>query len=83
MLIVCWRIHGIVHYCWLPKNSTLDSPFFYEEVLGSLAQKMQPNSKSSQTFDFDSHGQWKGSPGKGKPKEIECFPIQTHTAATV
>jgi hypothetical protein len=45
MLIVLWGIHGIAHYCWLPKDSTLDSPFFSEDVLSPLAQKMQPNSK--------------------------------------
>jgi hypothetical protein len=45
MLIVFWGIHGIAHYCWLPKDSTLDSPFFCEEVCSPLAQKMQPNSK--------------------------------------
>jgi hypothetical protein len=45
MLIVFWGIHGIAHYCWLPKDSTLDSLFFCEEVLSPLAQKMQPNSK--------------------------------------
>jgi hypothetical protein len=45
MLIIFWRIHGIAHYCWLPKDSTLDWSFFCEEVLSPLAQKMQPNSK--------------------------------------
>jgi hypothetical protein len=45
MLIVFWGIHGIAHYCWFPKDSTLDSPFFYEEVLSPLAQRMQQNSK--------------------------------------
>jgi histone-lysine N-methyltransferase SETMAR len=45
MLIVFWRIHRIVHHCWLPKDSTLDSPFFCEKLLRPLAQKMQPNSK--------------------------------------
>jgi hypothetical protein len=44
---------------------------------------MQPNSKISQTLDFDSYGQCKGSHGKGNPREIRCFPIQTHAAATV
>jgi hypothetical protein len=35
MLIIFWGIHGIAHYCWIPKNSTLDSPFcFCEEILG-------------------------------------------------
>jgi histone-lysine N-methyltransferase SETMAR len=47
MLIVLWGIHGIAHYCWLPKESILNSPFFYEEVLSSLAQKMQPFSKTT------------------------------------
>jgi hypothetical protein len=45
MLIVFWGIHRIAHDCWLPKDSILDSPFFCEEVLSPLAQKMQPNSK--------------------------------------
>jgi hypothetical protein len=39
------------------EDSTLDSPFFCEEVLSLLAQTMQPNSKNSQTLDFDSYGQ--------------------------
>jgi hypothetical protein len=46
MLIAFWGIHGIAHYCWLPKESTLNSPFFCEEVLSPLARKMQPNSKN-------------------------------------
>jgi hypothetical protein len=45
MLIVFWGIHGIAHSCRLPKDSILDSPFFYEEVLGPLTQKMQSDSK--------------------------------------
>jgi hypothetical protein len=45
MLIIFWGIHGIAHDCWLPKDSTLDSPFFWEEVFSPLAQKMQPKSK--------------------------------------
>jgi hypothetical protein len=76
--IVFWGIHGIAHYCWLRKDSISDSPFFCEEVLSPLAQKMQPNSKTSQTLDFDSYGQCKGN-----PKEFGCFWIQTHAAATV
>jgi hypothetical protein len=47
MLIVFWGIHGIAHDRWLPKDNTLDSPFFCEEVLSPLAQKMQPNSKQT------------------------------------
>jgi hypothetical protein len=35
MLTIFWGIHGIAHYCWLPKDSTLDSPFFCEEVLNA------------------------------------------------
>jgi hypothetical protein len=46
MLIVFWGIHGNSHYYWLPKDSTLNSPFFREEVLSPLAQKMQPNAKT-------------------------------------
>jgi hypothetical protein len=45
MLVVFWESHGIAHYCWLPKDSTLDSPFLCEEALNLLAQKMQPNFK--------------------------------------
>jgi hypothetical protein len=45
MLIVFWGIHGIAHYCWLPKDSILDSPFFCEELLRKFPQKMQLNSK--------------------------------------
>jgi hypothetical protein len=30
-----------------PKDSTLDSPFFCEEVLSPLVQQMQPNSKKT------------------------------------
>jgi hypothetical protein len=37
ILIVFSGIHGIAHYCWLPKDNTLDSPFFCEEVLSPLA----------------------------------------------
>jgi hypothetical protein len=47
MLIIFWRIHGIAHYCWLPKDNILDSPFFCEEVLSPLAEKMQPNSNKT------------------------------------
>jgi hypothetical protein len=82
-LLAFWGIHGIAHYCWLAKQSTLDSPFFCEEVLSPLAQKIQPNSKTSQTPDFDSYGQCKGSHSKGNPREIGCFPIQMHATATV
>jgi hypothetical protein len=39
--------HGIAHYCWPSNDNTLDSPFFCEEVLSPLAQKMQPSSKKS------------------------------------
>jgi hypothetical protein len=46
-LIVFWGIHGIAHYCWLPRDSTLDSPFFCKEVCSPLVQKMQPNSKKT------------------------------------
>jgi hypothetical protein len=35
MLIVFWGIHGTKHYCWLPKDGTLDSPFFCKEVLNA------------------------------------------------
>jgi hypothetical protein len=45
MLITFWGIHGVTHYCWLPKISTLDSSLFCEEALSPLAQKTQQNSK--------------------------------------
>jgi hypothetical protein len=47
MLIVFWGIHGTAHCCWLPKDSTSDSPFFCEEVLSPLARKIQPNSNKT------------------------------------
>jgi hypothetical protein len=84
MLVVFWGIYGIAHYCGLPKDNTLDSPFFCEEVLSPLAQKTQPNVKqNSQTIDFNSYGQCKGSHGKGNPREIGCFLIQMHATATI
>jgi hypothetical protein len=83
MLIVFWGIHRITYCCWLPKDNILDLPFFCEKVLSPLAQKMQPNSKNSQTLDLDSCEQCKGSHGKGNPREIGCFPIQSDAAATV
>jgi hypothetical protein len=33
MLIVFWGIHGIAHYCWLPKDKILDSAFFVKKFL--------------------------------------------------
>jgi hypothetical protein len=39
--------------------------------------------KNSRTLDLDSYGQYEGSQGKGNPREIGCFPIQTHGAATI
>jgi hypothetical protein len=83
MLIIFWGIHGIAHYCWVPKNSTLDPPFFCEEVLSPLPQKMQPNSKKPPTLGFTSYRQCKCSHDKSNLREIGCFPIQTHAAATV
>jgi histone-lysine N-methyltransferase SETMAR len=50
MLIVFWGIHGIIHYSWLPKDSTLDSPFSCEKILGPLAQKCNQVPKNSQTL---------------------------------
>jgi hypothetical protein len=41
MLIVFWGIHKIAHDCWLPKDNTLTLPFFCDELLSPLAQKMQ------------------------------------------
>jgi hypothetical protein len=31
MLIIFWGIHGISYYCWLPKDSTWDSPVFVKK----------------------------------------------------
>jgi hypothetical protein len=39
--------------------------------------------KNSQTHDFDLYEQCKDSHGKGNPREIGCFQIQMHVAATV
>jgi hypothetical protein len=39
--------------------------------------------KNTQILDFDSYGQCKSSHSTGNPREIGCFPIQTHAAATV
>jgi hypothetical protein len=39
--------------------------------------------KNSQTLDFDSYGRCKGSQSKSNPREIGCFPIQTHAAASI
>jgi hypothetical protein len=83
MLVVFWGIHGIVHYCYLPKDRTFDLPLFCEKVLSPFAQKMRPNSKSSQTLDFDSYGQYNGSRDKGSPRQNGCSPIQMHATATV
>jgi hypothetical protein len=44
---------------------------------------MRPKSKNSQTLDFDSSRQCKGSHSKGNPREIGRFPIQTHSTTTV
>jgi hypothetical protein len=58
VLIVFWGIHGIADYCWLPKDSTLDSPFFCEEVLSPLAQTMQRIPKESQNPWSKSQFRW-------------------------
>jgi hypothetical protein len=39
--------------------------------------------KNTQTLDFDSDVQCKGSHGKDNLRDIGCFPIQTHTTTTV
>jgi hypothetical protein len=56
MLIFSWGIHGIVHYCCLPKDSILNSPFFCEEVLSHSLRKCNQIPKNSQTLRFDSYG---------------------------
>jgi hypothetical protein len=83
MLIVFWGIHGIANYCWFLKDDTLDSSFSSEEVLSPLAQKYSQIPKNSQTLDFDSYGQCNGSHGTSSTREIGCFSIQIHPAATV
>jgi hypothetical protein len=45
-----------------------------------IAAQFQQN---SQTIDFDSYGQRKGSHGKGNSGQTGCFPIQTHPITTV
>jgi hypothetical protein len=74
MPTVFWGIHRSAHYCWLPKDLTLDSPFFCEEVLGPLAQKMQPNSKKlaypSTWFTWTMQGFTR----QGQPKRNWMFP---------
>jgi hypothetical protein len=47
MLVVFWGIHGIARDCWLPKDNTLESSFFCEEVFSPFAQKMHRNSKKT------------------------------------
>jgi hypothetical protein len=85
MPLVLWGIHGIAHYCWFPKDSTLDSPFFCEEMLSGESPRSENATKfqqNPQTLDFDSYGQCKRSHGKGNPKEIRYFPIQIHATTT-
>jgi hypothetical protein len=83
MLIVFWEIHWIVNYGWLPKDSILDSPFFVKKCFLHSLRKCSHIPKISQILHFDSYGQCKGSQSKGNPREIGCFPIRTHAAATV
>jgi hypothetical protein len=52
-------------------------------VLSHSLRKCSQIPRNSQTLDSDSYGQCKGSHGKGNPREIVCFPIQTHAAAIV
>jgi hypothetical protein len=74
MLVVFWRIHGIAHYCWLPKESTLDLPFFCEEVLSPLAQNMQPNSKKLANPWLWFIWTLQGFTEQGQPKRNWMFP---------
>jgi hypothetical protein len=86
MLVVFWGIRGIAQYCWRPKDSILDSPFFCEKVLSADSIRSENAAKfqqNPQILDFGSYRQCKGSHGKGNSREIECFPIQTHITATV
>jgi hypothetical protein len=82
MLIVFWGIHEIAHYCWLLKDSTLDLSLFVKKCFIHSLRKRSQIPQNSQTLDFDSYKQCKGSRGKGDRSEIRCFPIQMHAAAT-
>jgi hypothetical protein len=83
--IVFWGIHGMAYYCWLSKDDTLDPPFFCEEVLNTSPTRTENATELQKLakLDFDSYGQCKSSHGKGNPREIRSFPIQTHAAAIV
>jgi hypothetical protein len=56
---------------------------FVKKYFVHLLRKCSQIPKNSITFAFDSYGQCNGSHGKGNPREIECFPIQMHAAATI
>jgi histone-lysine N-methyltransferase SETMAR len=45
MLIVFWGIHGITHYYEIPKESTVDSPFFCEEALSASSARSENAAK--------------------------------------
>jgi histone-lysine N-methyltransferase SETMAR len=49
MLIVFCGLHGIAHYCWFPKDSTLYSPFFCEEVLSIQSTRSENAAKFQRT----------------------------------
>jgi hypothetical protein len=74
MLIVFWGIHGIAHYCWLPKDRTVDSPLFCEEVLSaeSIHSENAPKfQKFRKPLIFDSYGQCKGSHGNATQEKLD------------
>jgi hypothetical protein len=74
MLIIFWGIDGVAHYCWLPKDSTLDSPFFCEEVLSPLVHKIQPNSKQIRKLLTSIHMDNAGVHAARAPKRHWMFP---------
>jgi hypothetical protein len=49
MLIVFCAIHAIADYCWLPKDSTLESSFLYEDVLNVLSTRSENAAKFQKT----------------------------------
>jgi hypothetical protein len=84
LLIIFWRIHGIEYYCWFPKDRTLDSPFFCEEVLSLLAQRMQPNSKETrEPLTLLHMDNARVHTARETQEKMYVFPIRMDAAATV
>jgi hypothetical protein len=85
MLIALWGIHGSAHYCWLPKDSTVDSPFFCEEVLSTESTRSENTAKFQKTrkpLTLIHMGNPRAH-SKDSAREIGCFLFQAHAAATV